>query len=106
MESKNLNLNLRMNRENMKELFNSDPEIGPFLVDITESFSTCTSEIAHIDIINLFTENNFDVEHMNQYLEKYNNTYCATDKFIDKIIEEIINDYNTRYLDHLNDENV
>jgi hypothetical protein len=96
MESKN---NLRMNRENMKELFNGDPEIGPFLVNITESFNTCTSEIAHIDIINLFAENKFDVEHMHQYLKKYKYTYCATDNFIDNVLGEIINDYNTQYLD-------
>jgi hypothetical protein len=105
MGSKNL-LPTLMNRENMKDLFNNDPEIGPFLINITWSFSTSTSEMAHIDIINLFAENNFDVEHMNQYLEKYKNTFCATDNFIDKILGEIINDYNTQYLDHLNGENV
>ena len=76
MGSKNL-LPTLMNRENMKDLFNNDPEIGEFLINITWSFSTSTSEMAHIDIINLFAENNFDVEHMNQYLEKYKNTFLS-----------------------------
>ena len=99
MGSMNL-LETLMNKENMKNLFQNDPDIGPFLVHITMSPHTCTAEIAHIDIINLFAANNFDVEHMNEYLEKYKNTKCASDDFIDKILDIIIDDYNTKYFDH------
>lgn len=88
-----------MNRENMKSLFENDPEIGQFLVSITETNSMCTAEIAHLEIINLFAEGNFDMEHMSIYLEKYKNTNCSTDKFINNILDEIINDYNTKFLD-------
>ena len=98
MGSMNL-LETLMNKENMKNLFGNDTDIGPFLVHITMSQHTCTAEIAHIDIIYLFAENNFDVEHMNEYLEKYKNTKCASDKFIDNILDLIISDYNTKYLD-------
>jgi hypothetical protein len=93
--------NLKMNKDNMKSLFNSDHAIGPFLTQITESTSTCTSEIAHLDIITLFAQDKFDIEHMNVYLEKYKDTFCATDKFINKILDVIIEDYNNKYIQNI-----
>lgn len=95
-------LKIKMNKQNMKYLFETNSEIYDYLYRKTISFTSSLGEVLYLKIIALLNNKNIKMNDLFQELlqEIPSETYkkYVNENYLDFIINIIIDDYNNYYL--------
>jgi hypothetical protein len=98
-------LKIKMDKQNMKYLFETNSEIYDYLYKKTISSTSSLGEVLYLKIIFLLNNKNIKMNHLFQELlqeipyEIYNKyKKCINENYVDFIINIIIDDYNNYYL--------
>jgi len=95
-------LKIKMDKQNMKYLFETNSEIYDYLYRKTISFTSSFGEVLYLKIIALLNNKNVKMDNLFQELlqENPSETYkkYINETYIDFIINIIIDDYNNYYL--------
>ena len=95
--TKNLRvLKIKMDRTNIKYLFDNDSNIYSYLFNKTSTFSTCYGESVSLQILNIL--NNKEIK-SNMVFEEIKKMYNIDESYYDMLLDILINDYNKYYLD-------
>lgn len=92
-------LKIKMDKKNIKYLFENIEELQFYLFEKISSFTSCLGECIYLKIIKLLSYKKFSIDNAFDELCK---SYSTLDKkYFDFIIKTMIDDYNNYYL---NDE--
>jgi len=98
-------LKIKMDKQNIKYLFETNSEIYDYLYRKTISSTSSLGEVLYLKIIHLLNNKNIKMNHLFQELlqeipyETYNKyKKCINENYVDFIINIIIDDYNNYYL--------
>ena len=95
-------LKIKMDKQNMKYLFETNSEIYDYLYRKTISFTSSLGEVLYLKIIALLNNKNIKMNDLFQELlqEIPSETYkkYVNENYVDFIINIIIDDYNNYYL--------
>ena len=93
-------LKIKMDRKNMKYLFNNDRDIYSYLSAKVSSFDTCLGEGIYLNTLDYLNEEDLKmdlvIEKVIAYFNKYNINLSSD--HVSGILDSIINDYNKFYL--------
>jgi hypothetical protein len=94
-------LKIKMDKQNIKYLFETNSEIYDYLYRKTISFTSSFGEVLYLKIIALLNDKNIKMNDLFQeLLKEIPSTYkqYVNENYIDFIINIIIDDYNNYYL--------
>jgi hypothetical protein len=94
-------LKIKMDKQNIKYLFETNSEIYDYLYRKTISFTSSFGEVLYLKIIALLNDKNIKMNDLFQeLLQEIPSTYkqYVNENYIDFIINIIIDDYNNYYL--------
>lgn len=92
-------LKIRMNKSNIKYLFENDKNISIYLTNKTMTYMTSTREAIYLQMLDKLENKNIsNMEDICNQIIKTNIILKITLKYCLDVIEDIINDYNEFYL--------
>ena len=96
-------LKIKMNKTNIKYLFDIDRQLSDYLYAKTHSFTPCWEEGLYLTLINILNDTSVQIENVYKnlihHIMKHNIhfEYCNYELY-DDMLNMIINDYNEFYL--------
>lgn len=93
-------MKIKMDKQNMKYIFDNDKNVGDYLYSKISSFNTNFYEDIHLKIIEYLMDKKIPVESIFEKVEKHYKRYNidVTYELFCNIIIMIIDDYNNYYL--------
>ena len=91
-------LKIKMNKTNIKYLFEKDSNILSYLFNKTSTFSSCYGESVSLELLRILNDKTIKLDMISDTLK---NIYNVSDSYYNMLLDILINDYNMYYL---NDE--